>query len=1086
MAVYPKIKINHSPVTTYPGTAQGSWVGAQSVVGQRGSLPTFNDSNSYFVSKLTGSSANAGTAAAPKASKDDLFATTQSFNDTSGNGRHMTQTGTVPYISYPCRPVPAQGNFAAGPFSAANYLNLPAALAAALSTNDVTFYEGYIFFESFNAVNKLFSCTSGTTVECSVANDGSLSFLINATTLTSATGLIELGKQYYVAFTFTSAAVDGKNIWLGDTPELTVQVATATQTQNITGLSGIRIGRGVGVGFHCPAYFDRLVFSSVARSTFPTPPTASNIEGFFEMETRPLMQTAPKSYIVVSDNEEYNEGWYANFQYDITAGFGIYAADGKTPVFKLQKGVFPGTYGAGNREYVPLTASPSTTCYVAKTGNDGTGARGNPALPFLTIQAAINATTTSGDTAEVTDNGTYTEDLTLPARNLTLQASAGALPIVRNIGTTQIATTNSNSLAVAGIFFLATHINGKFLDNNSGALLTATVYACSFSHLGGEQDTMFEGSVQFTVTDSVFKGAVGGNNGIANGATSTATSTIRNCLFEGAWNFGALHNSIPVVVKNCSFIGELTVSNTGVLQLIQCKFKDCGVTGTGSTSIAVTQCVFENALASGVTVGSANVLLVSSCLFTCQGAPHGIGGDVTTQKVWIYNCSIIGAVRGVYLQGTQVNSRVYNVTTLGCTTAGVDATVDVVALGLADSGSGVAYQSGVVPTFSASDLDYISEVSGTENLTLLANSTGAFLVEDDVQPRDPGAQSALFEVSMASIVLNGLTFEGDINEEGGVSCVKPNAIDVSYCTFQGLGTYGVLVPGSGTISKCLFNVNGHAVKLGQYANTVSYCAAYGCAGAFIQNYGRSVTLSHNSSYACAYGQYDSDTSSFVASDGNIYARSGVYDYSGEGELTYSCVGTLDPAHANILDSHSLREDPLFADPDGGDLTLQSLARDFFHDSPCIKVDSASKDMGAFLWTYGVAATTWTLIDFATGNGTDDEYRNPDGVPRSFDAIKLAEGDREDGALYSGYATIKKGYTLTWNPAANPMPFAQLVDLINMYIGDDNRIQIDFGLGAGFEDAFFGRGQGFEYDDLGGLYQDDTVPEPLKSLTIRMV
>lgn len=74
MAGYLPIEINYNPQTTYAGTTFANYIGAQSVVGQRGTLPTFTNSNSIFVSK-SGNDGNAGTMASPKLTLNACFAT---------------------------------------------------------------------------------------------------------------------------------------------------------------------------------------------------------------------------------------------------------------------------------------------------------------------------------------------------------------------------------------------------------------------------------------------------------------------------------------------------------------------------------------------------------------------------------------------------------------------------------------------------------------------------------------------------------------------------------------------------------------------------------------------------------------------------------------------------------------------------------------------------------------------------------------------------------------------------------------------------------------------------------------------------
>lgn len=271
MAQHPKLKFLHSPSRTYPSLAQGNYVGAQSTAGRRGTLPTFTDGNSYFIAK-TGSDANAGTAAAPKLTLGGLFSTSQSFNDTSGNGYHLTQSGVVPVAAFPCAPIPAQGNYSAGPFTDTKYLNCPAGLCTAMSSNTFTI-EGWLYMHTLPTNSKLFANTTGTVVDCAVDSAGQLVFTIAATSLTSPASSIVVGKWYYVAFVYTSAASGGKVIYLGETPETAVAIASATQTQAITGLSGAKIGNAIIGGAPLNGYLDRLVFSTVARTSFPTLPT---------------------------------------------------------------------------------------------------------------------------------------------------------------------------------------------------------------------------------------------------------------------------------------------------------------------------------------------------------------------------------------------------------------------------------------------------------------------------------------------------------------------------------------------------------------------------------------------------------------------------------------------------------------------------------------------------------------------------------------------------------------------------------------------------------------------------------------------
>ncbi len=1074
MAAYAQIKIQHSPVNSWPGTVQTGFVGAQSVVSQRGSLPSFTDANTYYVSK-TGSDSNAGTAAAPFLTLGKAYIPTANKTKDSAGTSTLAEVGTVPTPSWPCRPIPPSGDYVAGPFAAANYFTGPAALRTALSGLTTWALEGWLFVEAIGAVQMIFESTGTVTSQCFVGTDGSLRFSINGTLLASAASAVVAGSWYY--FGFTNGA-GGKDIFLGTTPETAVSIATAAQGTTTGTIGNIAIGAQVATTSPFTGYLSRLFFSNVQRRTFPTylyssapsnsaPTVTSGVVGAYYFQTLPVAITAYKGYSVVADSEEYNEVFRCNFAYELPATntTGIYALDGAAPTFRLQKGVFPGTYGAGNSGYVPLTASVLTTCYVAKNGSAG-GSRGNPLAPFLTVQQALNATTTAGDTVEIQDSGTYIENLSVPNRNLTIQASAGQVPIIKPSSTTYVFTMVSTSnLSIAGILFIGTQLKGLVFGAGAETFL---LQDCELNNFG---------SIMTNISGSTFTA----NNCFIDavpvyGGSASNTVVFYNCFFNSSFSALNLATSFQTM-KNCTakssitirsnhhvlssiFLGGLIFDNTSIATfgILDCEFgvsdSQAGITtaASGSDQSLIYNCIFNGALTSTWAIKS-----------------------LTTSQAWIYNCSAINFVRGFYYVGTQTNSRAYNLSTLNCSTAGVDAVSSVAAIGLADFGSGVAYQSGVAPTQSISAAAYLSTSTGNENLTLTASSPGAFLVDDNIQIRDAGIQAALFDVTMQGVTINGLTLQGKVNQEGGIASVYP--ITVAYNTFSGLGPYGILSPASSTLTNNLFNTNGHAIKDGQYSNNINHNAAYSCAGAFLQHYGRATAIDHNTAFSCEYGQYDSLASSFSASSNNIYISSGAFDYSGEDQLTYSDVGTLDPDRANTIDAHSIQTDPLFVNADTGDLTLQAIAREFFWDSPAIGAGSSGTDMGAYIWTYGTISTAWTKIDFGTTN-----WRNPDTVLRRQLPVKLAEGDMENGAIYSVQATFKKEYEFTWVESTNDMPLAQLDALIAMFLSSTNQIQIDFG--AGYIPAFFGRTVGFEYADMTGLYSDDTVPEPLRQMTVR--
>ena len=163
MSKYSGIQIRHTPVTTYSGNAQTGFVGAQTVIGRRGTLPTFTDSNCYFISKTTGNDLNAGTLAAPKKTINSLFDTVYDLvTDSSGNGYNLTGIADVRYKDD--YPKPKHGNYNVGPFTDARFFYAPGGLLTAMAGLASFSIEAYIFIDPKMAGNEnlLFSTPAKT------------------------------------------------------------------------------------------------------------------------------------------------------------------------------------------------------------------------------------------------------------------------------------------------------------------------------------------------------------------------------------------------------------------------------------------------------------------------------------------------------------------------------------------------------------------------------------------------------------------------------------------------------------------------------------------------------------------------------------------------------------------------------------------------------------------------------------------------------------------------------------------------------------------------------------------------------------
>lgn len=1130
MAQHSKLKFLHSPSRSYPSLAQGNYVGAQSTAGRRGTLPAFDDTNSYFISK-TGSDANAGTAAAPKLTLGSLFSTTQSFNDTSGNARNLTQTGTVPVAAFPCAPIPAQGNYSAGPFSDANYLNCPAGLCTAMSSDTFTF-EGWIYMHTLPTNSKFFANTTGTVVDCAVDSAGQLVFTIAATSLTSPASVV-VGKWYYVAFAYTSGASSGKKIYLGETPETAVVIASATQTQAITGLSGAKIGNAIIGGAPLDGYVDRLVFSTVARTSFPTLPTDSSIAGMYEMETRPLMQTAPKDYIVIADSETYDEVFDHRFQHDILAGFGIYAADGETPTFALTRGATVGTFGSGNGERVKASSTVHYTIN-STTGNDGTGSRdaggtgsGNP---FRTIQAALShGSRAASDVFEIQDSATYLEDLTLGTLSFTLQAATNQVPTLqprsRTTGSNHMSATGALTAIFSGLNLFAWTTSLQYLLDPAANAAVVKLYDCTAK----DYVNLNKGSVATTLslydcyvvvnpgsavsalsagTGAVVAWNTSFNGSLANyttyverGYLSLANGTdIKQCTFTKLWVENYARSASPAKVDRCVFTDSAyhgrSVGVAGVRMYnsiihsdvtIETQFTYVNIGESYAISMetnADTQ-VQSNLVLNCHVVFDAGFVTPAAKVSLCIASTKVPSGPNSTIHTWVVDCSGVRSTVAITWAGVgQQKGLGKNSTSVRCESSGqgVSDVTQAIFEGALDSGSPDGLVSAGPVLYSRAEVTILNNDLANANIAPYPDQA-AIAAGNAKSSVDCGYSYALFDITMADVVLNGLTFSSALSREGGVKSSASKALTAAFCTFSEIGIFGVTAPSQSSVTDCLFsNAYGHCLKV--YGSNVSAArnVAANAGGVFLLNAGQGLSSENNSAYGCLYGQYDKAGSFSASLVDCIYAGSSSYDYSGDDSATYSCIGTLDPDRQGTLDASSLRLDPLFRDPANGDLRLMAIAAGSEFDSPCIAAGSVGADMGAFAFTYGSCELSWIEIDFATVSPSGANYRNPDKLTRELIGVKLAENDREDGKFDSDAVAYKLQYTCAWSEP-NDMPLEQLIELVDMFKSTSNEIHVC--IDGAWIAARLVRGPGFQYEENSELgYTEASIPTPLRTLTFR--
>lgn len=320
---------------------------------------------------------------------------------------------------------------------------------------------------------------------------------------------------------------------------------------------------------------------------------------------------------VIKDSEVYNEKLAINV--NLNSAGGLYALSGQTPIVQYSRGATPDTYGARltGRTKFSTGAYPATFYFVSKAGNDGTGARGNINLPFLTWQAAINdGARIAGDTIRCLDSGIYVEDIVIAAGHLTMEALDGQTPVIQGVAVAAMINSTNINLAIYGI---------TFMDDRSPTIGDRTIQWAD----GGA------GNLTLDVYDCSF---YGGWDGIVPVAPTAGTDTVNviNCHFFRQYGSAVSLDEVDVAlnIRNCMFeqIGMQLETENGVI------FVDNHLaSGTAANFIDIEDSTFLNILNS-TCVGirddqSGTETVIDRCLFKneaeWQYATNGVYGSTT-------------------------------------------------------------------------------------------------------------------------------------------------------------------------------------------------------------------------------------------------------------------------------------------------------------------------------------------------------------------------------------------------------------------------------------------------------------------------
>ncbi len=395
------------------------------------------------------------------------------------------------------------------------------------------------------------------------------------------------------------------------------------------------------------------------------------------------------------------------------------------------------------------------------------------------------------------------------------------------------------------------------------------------------------------------------------------------------------------------------------------------------------------------------------------------------------------------------------------------------------------------PSCPIAPANFLSTVPGYENLALDPNSpclfNGTANAGDDI-----GLTAAAFEIQANRVFVDNISFRSNsvysslssipdghdsVNMRGAVR-VAPGFINSSftYCTFQRFGLYGAKISRNNFVYNCEFrdasvsgaSACGNGIILNGGNSVVAGSTFINCGGAGILNGDFNNAIRNNSAYSCEYGQFDVPWLTETVT-GACYASSGVYDYFGSGTLTNSCVGTF-PATAQLISGNQL--DPLFRNPDAGDLRLQTLEFSYAYESPAKGIGLNGGDAGAFLMTYQALQLLWT---------TKTLDLNPDNIPVFEEPVFLAEGDLVSGGLYTFAEAYRQGWHFQWGHT-NPMSANDLATLLALFQSSTGESQLSFDNGATFIATRVRRKTGFEYVDIDDLYNQDK-PTPVRTVDL---
>jgi hypothetical protein len=216
-----------------------------------------------------------------------MFTTSDATTDSSGGGYTATTSGTLA-TQQNMRPLFCGTAYSTGPFSHSNYSTMPAGFRTDFSSKTTWSVQMWINPIAFdNTTNFVLQLDAVTQYSLDINTNGSIRMVWNNNGLSSASGIVSLGKWQHIAIQGTSTEA---SIWYNF-----VKVTATSTVSGTPVISKSRLGDyDAAGGLYFNGYIYGVEFSSTAYGAYPTIATCgSQLSPYLKNSNRPWI-TPPK------------------------------------------------------------------------------------------------------------------------------------------------------------------------------------------------------------------------------------------------------------------------------------------------------------------------------------------------------------------------------------------------------------------------------------------------------------------------------------------------------------------------------------------------------------------------------------------------------------------------------------------------------------------------------------------------------------------------------------------------------------------------------------------------------------------------